>query len=338
MWNRRALLAIFSGLALAAAAFALWRTRMLWLPLPDPRVADHVGLVRWIVLRDLAAEPADVRLELVSRVEELLDEPPAVEAVSADAVGAVQSERTRKNVELLKELWFDRAVERFHELEPARRWAYLDRQIERIARWMHLDDRLAPQAAATGGGSWGGFFASIDRWAANATEARQNRIWAAVKAGLIRWLGTTDVARQTDDARTSLALEIEKQLTGPLELSDATDGFSNREQSRFWRNVERLAEAWFRYQSRRHAAAIPREQARQVERHLRLIEQFAPYFDRLPTTGAPPGPQAAGFVARVENWIAQAPPTDQPAMRQLSRHLAGAILLQKMKSLWRQTD
>ena len=310
---------------------------MLWMPLPDPRSADHVGVMRWIALADLATEPADVQEQLVSRVEELLGEPPAESAAASDAVAAVQTDQAQRNVELLKELWFHQAVDRFHRLEPERRWAFLDRQIERIARWMQWDHRLSPGPATAKSSSWGGFFTSIERWAAKASEARQDRIWAAVKAGLIRWLGTTEVARQSDDARTNLALEIEKQLTEPLELSYATEGFSANEESRFWRNVERLAEAWFRYQARQHATSPPREQAKQVERHLRLIERFAPYFDRLPPTAGQDLSAGAGFVAHVENWIAQAPTADRPAMRRLTQHLAGAMLLRKVEAIWKRS-
>jgi hypothetical protein len=309
---------------------------MFWMPLPDPRSADHVGVVRWIVLADLAAEPADVQEQLVSRVEELLDEPPVETAAGSDTVAAIQTDQAQRNVELLKELWFYQAVDRFHRLAPERRWAFLDRQIERIARWMQWDHRLTAVEATAKSSSWGGFFASIDRWAAKATEARQNRIWAAVKAGLIRWLGTTEVSRQTEEARTNLALEIEKQLTEPLELSDATEGFSANEESRFWRNVERLAEAWFRYQARRHATSPPREQARQVERHLRLIERFSPYFDRLPSAVENQSTEA-GFVPRVENWISQAPVAERAAMRRLTQHLAGAMLLRKVEAIWKRS-
>jgi hypothetical protein len=101
-----------------------------------------------------------------------------------------------------------------------------------------------------------------------------------------------------------------------------------------------LAEAWFRHQARQHALATPREQARLVQRHLRLIEQFSPYLDRLPSSKTTPTTEAAtaaGFATQVERWIERAPADEQPAMRRLAQHLAGATLLRSFQSLWRRS-
>jgi hypothetical protein len=343
MPRRRVVFVAIALVAVGAAALAAWRTRLLWLPLPDPAAADATGVVRWLVLRDLSAEPAGVQVELVNRVEKLLDEPPGATVASVDLPQG-QLEQAQRNVEHLKELWFYQAVEKYHRLdEPRQRWAFLDRQIERISRWMQWDKQLMVDGTAPAEGSWSGFFAAIERWADKANPALKDKIWAAVKAGLIRWLATSDVARQTEAARTKLALEIEKQIEAPLKLSKATEGFSPGEEARFRKNVEGLAEAWFRYQARRHAAASPREQAQLVAQHLRRIEQFSPYLEQLAVRVKPDSAEGedsavgAGIGGQVERWIARAPAEEQPAMRRLWQHLVGAMLLGKVESFFRSS-
>src|SRR5262245_27390317 len=98
--------------AVAVAGVATWRTRLVWLPLPDPAVADATGVMRWLVLRDLSAEPPSVQVELVSRVEQLLDEPESetVAAATTSEIPQAHRQQAERNVELLKELWFYRAV------------------------------------------------------------------------------------------------------------------------------------------------------------------------------------------------------------------------------------
>src|SRR5687767_12686211 len=152
----RAIFSVITVAAIGIAAVATWRTRFLWLPLPDPAVADTTGVMRWLVLRDLAAEPPSVQVELVSRVEQLLDQPPSDTVASTTDIPTAQLEQAQRNIELLKELWFQRAVDRFHALnEPRRRWAFLDRQIERIGRWMQWDDHLANGGSGgAAAGSW----------------------------------------------------------------------------------------------------------------------------------------------------------------------------------------
>src|SRR5262249_17941983 len=74
--------------ATVAAGVTVWSTR-----LPDPNQADERELARWLVTRDLGAEPSVVRRKLLRRLERELRRGPNL----AELTGQLTSEQ-RQNL------------------------------------------------------------------------------------------------------------------------------------------------------------------------------------------------------------------------------------------------
>ena len=97
--------AVIVGLVAAAtivAAGATWY--LLAVRLPDPRTASRAGLGRWLVLRDVSAEPREVQLALVDRLQAELKSGLAAESASVPLAPAYRL-RLRENAEYLQQVW-----------------------------------------------------------------------------------------------------------------------------------------------------------------------------------------------------------------------------------------
>ena len=122
-------LALVLLLAIGAAAMAFWPER-----LPHPAQANREELLRWVVTRDLADEPHDLRATLAERLVEQFGE--GLDWGEADRrLGNHHRQRLLENIPLLIGPWLAQKAERFAAAGPSERTALLDRTIKSIRQW-----------------------------------------------------------------------------------------------------------------------------------------------------------------------------------------------------------
>lgn len=139
MRKHRGILTIAALLALGGISLGVGLELYLQHRLPDPEQADLDGLMRWLVVRDLAEESAETRQKIVRRLEWLLDEQDAEEPLQIsdvlDQIDEEQTERFWSNVYLLTEIWFLEHVERYDRLSETERPVFIAGMIDRVTAW-----------------------------------------------------------------------------------------------------------------------------------------------------------------------------------------------------------
>jgi len=133
---------VFAGVS-TAAFLPAYLTR-----LPDPATADRDGLFRWLVMRDLAKQPLEVRHQLIMRLEQELDE--GIEFSTVDEkLDGKQNRRLWKNIELLVEDWFRIKARQYAATSPERQQGLIESEMNRIERWGLADRLVAGGSAAS---------------------------------------------------------------------------------------------------------------------------------------------------------------------------------------------
>jgi hypothetical protein len=107
------------------------------LRLPNPATADREGLVRWLVMRDLRNEPAEIRSTLLGRLQEEVKEGFAPAAIRSQ-LDARYHDRIWSNTLVLIETWYSDKVDRYISTPVAQRPASLDQTIAEIQQWKDL--------------------------------------------------------------------------------------------------------------------------------------------------------------------------------------------------------
>jgi len=164
--NKRLALSIVLGmgaLATVSLAVAAYMQR-----LPAPEETDRRGLFRWLIETDLAQQPRDVQLRLLTRVEEELLA--GIDFRSGlSQIDATQRGRLLANVDRLAEIWFLREADRFYAEPEAARPDVLDRQARQIRRLGILEQMSALEGHDTA--------QAVDHVAAVAEHARRVDRW-----------------------------------------------------------------------------------------------------------------------------------------------------------------
>ncbi|MEK6249123.1 MAG: hypothetical protein N2C12_13145, partial [Planctomycetales bacterium] len=117
----------------AVCAGAAWQLSGL----PDPATADRRGLMQWMVTRDLASEPVEIRSVLVKRLEEELRVGVDLDQVDGQ-VDRQQSEQFWSNVDVLLADWFAREADWYAELKPVDRIGQLKLRIDDVLGWQYV--------------------------------------------------------------------------------------------------------------------------------------------------------------------------------------------------------
>jgi hypothetical protein len=131
--NRRGILWLLLLVALLAAGIGV--TLPLLRPrLPDPAVANHDELLRWLVTRNLAEESPETRLVLIRRLEQEYRG-----GVDWDALNGQTTEAQRKrlcsNIPLLLGPWLSDRASAYSRLPNAERRQFIDGIIDSLLAW-----------------------------------------------------------------------------------------------------------------------------------------------------------------------------------------------------------
>ena len=180
---------VLAALLVSAGIAAI---RLFYPPLPHPAEANREELIRWLVVRDLGAEPVEIRQALASRLEGEFGA-----GLDWDAMGERLDQSQRKrvwdNILLLLEPWFLQKTDQFFKLATADQPAYLDQLLDTINVWRGFDS-LRPKQSETPEkpgrqlGLVDSLFDRVEQWKEQAEPQRRQRIGQFANAIQARWL------------------------------------------------------------------------------------------------------------------------------------------------------
>ena len=104
---------------------------------PKPATAANRDLRQWLTTRDLANESLQTKREIVQRVEKDLLAGDKFAEIRQD-LSEEHRERLEDNLGEIMELWLTDKVDRYFQLEPKQRNAYLDAEIDKLANLQSL--------------------------------------------------------------------------------------------------------------------------------------------------------------------------------------------------------
>ena len=326
---------VLTGLTLAAllSVSALVLVRTLG-ALPDPATANAEGVFRWLVLRDLAAEPPEVPRTLVARLETLLQEP--IDVSAAADLSQSQQRLLAVNSRLLRRVWREQAVDGYFACGGAGRVAYLDRQVDTVARWSAVDARLREQATEGGNNTAGGasWFDEMHVWMNEASGQRQREITEVVRQGLLRWMARYDLATEAFATRLALVDALLEEMSRDTDVSNQISELTSDEQQRFWLNVDLLARTAMIDRARTYDRTPQPDRMAFLGQQIQLVTQrkVVDQFLRATSTSGKIA-KAAGLVETLARWTREAPEEDRPLMSRFSADLKKHQLLLHQRSL-----
>jgi len=107
---------------------------MAYVPLPDPSIATRHDLLRWLVLRDLAKEPMEIRLTIVSRLDTEFENVSDMGS-TIEKLEGYRRQMLWHNVTVLLEPWLLSKVDQYSLLPASQQGGYIDRFLDRAEQW-----------------------------------------------------------------------------------------------------------------------------------------------------------------------------------------------------------
>lgn len=318
-----------------------------WLQqLPDPSAASRDELFRWLVLRDVAAEPLDVQQALVDRLQaELLEGPPT--AGKATALGGGLRTQLRDNVHTLKRVWFEMRTRQYAACPGEEKFDFLERQIALVAAWSTFesdvddsdaddsgDGRQPPRASYASE-----FFDEIEQWIAESRGEQHEQMVCGVQDGLVCWLATRSLREQPMSLRRDLAVRIARELDYGGDPGVGGDAMSEAQRRQLGENGLLLMEAWLGQQALVYAELEPKQRLDFLNERIDAFERWniasLVAADSSSPGDAPPDPAAAlvRLSAEIDVWIERADPTERDALRTLADDLRAQIAWRALRKL-----
>ena len=321
-----ALLVVIAGVALAGGWMLMRK--------PNPETASIEAVLRWLVVADISTEPADVQISLVRRLEKELsaglDVAPGAELTSS------QQSKLNKNIKHLKRVWFVDAVEQHHQLSAAKEPAFLDHRIDTVMSWAALEQELRP--GDSGEAATSVFFNEIQDWIrAERDAALRDRMESTVQDGVVRWLSTHSLDKESQELRRELALRIAAQLEAGLELASIERG-SAAEAKRLEQNAQLLMESWLRHQARLFDELPPEQQPKFVSGRIEdvmdwgVLKLFAGAGENADQTASDQEKVGAlELMALSQQWIEDSPPEERGQLRALLSAVQAQMLVRMLR-------
>ncbi len=121
---------VVAMLSVAAGAGLL----MVYAPLPDPSLATRRELFRWLVLRDLSKESAEIQEKILSRLDTEFEQAGDMQS-TIENLDDSRRQMLWHNVTVLLEPWFFSKVAQYSDLPASQKMDYLDRFLDRVEVW-----------------------------------------------------------------------------------------------------------------------------------------------------------------------------------------------------------
>lgn len=296
--------------------------------LPHPRHASSRQLLRWMVQRDLRAEPHAVRLALADRLEQELRKDLRVRDQAA-RLSTAQRKQLRENFQQLKSVWFVSRSRQYVQQPSGQRFAFLQQQMQtiRLLAELHVGDETSESSEKRKTS----FFDDVHSWSNQADEADHQCVQRAVHDGVVCWLATGDVHAQTGDTRRELADRIAAALDNGAQ-ADVGYRFSlsQRQRATLRDNAVLLFEAWFQDQAEAYERAPAELRDAFVTRQIQRVNQWGILELLMQADGASQKPgsllKLIGLSKLANRWIERAGDEDGPRMRALFAHVQRQLL------------
>jgi hypothetical protein len=331
--RHRGTLTLFTLVVLAAVTVSggVWlrSTRI------DPATASRPQLLRYLVLTDLSVEPLAVQQAWVDRLQvELTSDEPLVGDGKSEKIelSAGFKAKLLANIQTLQSVWFQKRSAEYARLSAAERDAFMLDQLEVVGAWAKIGSLLAaepvPVEVATRH-----LIERIDHWTTEAKGQEREDMIAAVNAGTLCWLSTSDLSTYPAGVKRELAQRLAIELDRGA--SPKIDGMITdpARHEKLVANAGQLVEAYIHAIAQQyHALSSTTERNEFVDQQLANVEKW-----RLSELLAGPGSnapvnRAAAALALVEQskrWVANASEEERPAVQSL----VGAI---EQRLLWKQ--
>jgi hypothetical protein len=290
------------------------------------------GVVHWLATYNLTEQPRDVQLAVVNRIQRSLGEGASFDSNSSD-LDEVQLRVLSQNVDLLLGVWFKERAKQYARCEQPERLPFLREQLNVVDHWTSIslptnDINDANHSSAHR------FFDQIEIWIQEADVDLQREMNRIVRDGVVYWLATGDIRKQSPETRSELARRIAFGLEQRSQIEAENDVKLSNEQRRVLRqNAILLFEAWFRDRAMEYESlpAMHRDQfvAEQTSRVLgwRILD-FITQSDKDSTSSAPSSfAKLTRLTKLVEVWIERADDSDSERMRTLFMHVQRQLLL-----------
>ncbi len=165
--------------------------------LPDPSVATRQDLLRWLVLRDLSKESAEIRQKILSRLDTEFETFDDLDT-TIESLEPSHRQMLWHNITVLSEPWLLGKVEQYSQLPVSQRTDYLDHFLDRAELWNKVgaaclknnaDGANGAEAAAKGGSSASQLLMEqMKQCSAHAAPDKRHQIGAFMAAVEARWL------------------------------------------------------------------------------------------------------------------------------------------------------
>lgn len=323
---------IGGGLLLFAVAAALGGGAAWFLYLPHPSQADRGQLFAWLVLRDVAAQPPDVRQALVDRFEEEILK--GIDLAEAGvSLTESQQQTVADNVEVLKYDWFVSSVNRYADVQEENKVAYLGDKIKVIEAFTTLSPG-DPDEAGAGADS---FFNDIGRWIEEAPAEQSAQMSAAVIDGVTAWLALSDLRDTPYAVRKELAVRILAELEAGMRLDEILLDLNDAQMKKLIANSELLLQVWVYRCADQYGPLAANERNEFIETQLNNIKQWGVMEALANTDGAPPTPAeqftvATHLLALMKTWIDEAPAERKADVEAFTAHLGRNMIWRQMNT------
>lgn len=302
---------------------------MWWLQLPHPRDATRDQLFAWMVLRDVAAQPLEIKHALVDRLEEEL-----LKGIELDATDAGLTESQRRqvsaNLQTLKYEWFVLSVDRYGAVKKADQVAFLATKIKVIEHFttLSVDD---PDEAGRGADD---FFTDIGRWIEQAPADQSDQMSAAVIDGVTAWLALSDLRETPYSIRQQLTIRIVAELEAGMRLDEVLLELDDSQMQTLIANSELILQAWIYMGAEQYGKIEAGQRDAFVGQQLDRVDRWGVMEALTPANEASPNAlsrlEAAGRMGRLlQGWIDDAPAEQRDDVKDYISHLSRSML-------WRQ--
>jgi hypothetical protein len=239
--------------------------------------------------------------------------------------------RLLANINTLQSVWFEMRCAQYAQLPPAERDVFMLDQLEVVGAWAKIGSLLAAEPVPVDVATRH-LIEKIDHWVQEAQGQEREDMIAAVNAGTLCWLSTSDLTTYPAGVKRELAVHLAMELdrgAKPKVEGMVTD---SARQAKLVANAGQLVEAYIHSVAQQFDALKTKAERNQfVDGQLANVEKWG-VGDLLSSGNSAPASKATAALALVEQsklWIAHASDEERPAVQ-------GLVTAIEQRLLWKQ--
>jgi hypothetical protein len=154
--------------------------------------------------------------------------------------------------------------------------------------------------------------------------------------GLLRWLVTRDLSRESTDVQEQLLARLEVELRNGLDVQGARDQLTDAQRAQLLKNADHLGRLWFLKQVDRYFAQIDSERLEFLNQLVDDVQQsgIAKTLSALMSKSGRPATESMWSSLRdqIEQWTAQLEPQRKARAEQFVAAVQGNLLLRTLRA------